>query len=101
MTTVMGAVVDGPNVEPMLVMEFMEHGSLYDMLHNETFAIEAELLLPILSDISQGMRFLHSAAPPVVHGKLQFPSRTRSNADTSHNLICCRGLESCKHFGGQ
>jgi serine/threonine protein kinase len=55
----------------MLIMEFMEYGSLYDILHNETMPIDAELLLPILRDISQGMRFLHAAEPPVIHGDLK------------------------------
>ena len=49
----------------------MDHGSLYDLLHNETMVIEGELLLPILRDISQGMRFLHSADPQVIHGDLK------------------------------
>ena len=49
----------------------MEHGSLYDLLHNETMVIEGELLLPILRDISQGMRFLHSADPQVIHSDLK------------------------------
>ena len=55
----------------MLIMEFMEYGSLYDILHNETMPIDSELLLPILRDISQGMRFLHAAEPPVIHGDLK------------------------------
>ena len=64
----MGAVI---GKDPMLVMEYMEHGSLYDILHNETMPIEAELVLLILRDISQGVRFLHSAEPPVIHGDLK------------------------------
>ncbi|CAB9514122.1 Receptor-type guanylate cyclase gcy [Seminavis robusta] len=69
-TTVMGAVISR-KTEPMLIMEFMDHGSLYDLLHNETLIIEGELLLPILRDISQGVRFLHAAVPQVVHGDLK------------------------------
>jgi len=57
--------------EPMLVMEYMDYGSLYDLLHNETMAIDGEFLLPILRDISQGMRFLHAANPQVLHGDLK------------------------------
>lgn len=57
--------------DPMLIMEFMEHGSLYDLLHNETMVVEGEILLPILRDISQGMRFLHAADPQVIHGDLK------------------------------
>jgi guanylate cyclase len=55
----------------MLIMEHMDHGLLYDLLHDKTMVIEGELLLPILRDISQGMRFLHSANPQVIHGDLK------------------------------
>eukprot|EP00547_Thalassionema_nitzschioides_P009863 CAMPEP_0194225370 /NCGR_PEP_ID=MMETSP0156-20130528/39458_1 /TAXON_ID=33649 /ORGANISM="Thalassionema nitzschioides, Strain L26-B" /LENGTH=1223 /DNA_ID=CAMNT_0038957291 /DNA_START=131 /DNA_END=3802 /DNA_ORIENTATION=+ len=69
-TTVMGAVLDGVN-EPMLVMECMERGSLHDILHNKTMELDGELILPLLSDITQGMRFLHCANPAVIHGDLK------------------------------
>ena len=68
--TVMGAVLDN-GYEPMLVMEYMHHGSLYDLLHNRTFELEGETILPILTDISSGMRFLHCATPPVIHSDLK------------------------------
>jgi class 3 adenylate cyclase len=53
------------------VLEYFEHGSLYDLLHNETIFIEGNLILPILRDVSQGVRFLHSADPQVIHGDLK------------------------------
>ncbi|CAJ1963245.1 unnamed protein product [Cylindrotheca closterium] len=65
----MGAVIDGS--EPMLVMEFMEHGSLYEVLQNPTIALESDLILHIIQDIAQGTRFLHSSNPPVIHGDLK------------------------------
>ena len=50
----------------------MDHGSLYDVLHNETIPLEAETALSILQDISQGMRFLHAASPhQIIHGDLK------------------------------
>jgi len=52
-------------------MEYMDHGSLYDMLHNDTMPIDDTLILPILRDITQGVRFLHAADPQVVHGDLK------------------------------
>ena len=55
----------------MLVMEYMDHGSLYDLLHNETVVLEGEQILPILRDITSGIRFLHSASPRVIHGDLK------------------------------
>lgn len=69
-TTIMGAVIS-KSEEPLLVMEYMDHGSLFDLLHNETLVIEGDLVLPILRDISQGMRFLHAANPLVIHGDLK------------------------------
>lgn len=69
-TTVMGAVME-PHQEPMLIMEYCCHGSLHDLLHNETMVIEGDLVLNILQDIAQGVRFLHSAKPAVIHGDLK------------------------------
>ena len=64
--TIMGVVTHGD--EPLLVMEFMTNGSLQDLLHNETLQLDSELLLPMLCDILQGMRFLHAAVEPIIHG---------------------------------
>eukprot|EP00571_Detonula_confervacea_P002410 CAMPEP_0172315400 /NCGR_PEP_ID=MMETSP1058-20130122/25061_1 /TAXON_ID=83371 /ORGANISM="Detonula confervacea, Strain CCMP 353" /LENGTH=1336 /DNA_ID=CAMNT_0013029473 /DNA_START=176 /DNA_END=4186 /DNA_ORIENTATION=+ len=69
-TTVMGSVIDLKD-EPMLVMEYMDNGSLYDLLHNDTIVIDGELIFPILQDISSGARFLHAADPKVIHGDLK------------------------------
>lgn len=66
----LGAIVSR-NEEPMMIMEYMDHGSLYDVLHNETMVLEGEIILPILCDIAQGLRFLHAALPAVIHGDLK------------------------------
>lgn len=68
--TVMGAVID-PSEEALLIMEFMEMGSLYDVLHDETISLDGGLLLNILGDIAQGARFLHSADLQVIHGDMK------------------------------
>jgi len=67
-TTVMGAVLSD---DPLLVMECMSNGSLRDLLSNQTFPLDPELSLPLLRDILQGMRFLHAADPPILHGDLK------------------------------
>jgi serine/threonine protein kinase len=69
-TTVMGAVIESGQ-EPLLVMELMDHGSLFDLLHNSTMIVEGDIVLPILRDVAQGLRFLHAATPQVVHGDLK------------------------------
>lgn len=52
----MGAVMN--TKEPLLVMELMDRGSLYDLLTNETVVFEAETLLNLARDIACGMNFL-------------------------------------------
>jgi len=66
-TTVMGAVVSN-SVDPMLVMEYMEYGSLHDLLHNETMSLGGEIILQVVRDIVQGIQFLHASKPPLLHG---------------------------------
>lgn len=67
---VMGAVISRTS-EPLLVMEYMDHGSLYDILHNKTFVLEGDCILPILRDVARGVRFLHAADPQVIHGDMK------------------------------
>ena len=64
----MGAVVSAYE-DPLLIMEVMDYGSLSDMLQNGTLLLEAEIILPMLQDITSGCRFLH--ATDVVHGDLK------------------------------
>ena len=66
----MGAVVENGK-DVVLIMEYMEKGSLYDILHNQTTILEQDILLPLLQDICSGIRFLHTADPPVIHGDLK------------------------------
>jgi len=49
----------------------MDHGSLHDLLHDGTVILDAEIIVPIIRDISKDMRFLHSAHPRVIHGDLK------------------------------
>jgi serine/threonine protein kinase len=70
-TTVMGATVQSGRQEPMMVMEYMENGSLYDLLQNETLHISGDLIVQIFRDVSQGLRFLHASKPPILHGDLK------------------------------
>ena len=49
----------------------MEHGSLHDLLRNETMFCGGEIILQICRDIAQGLRYLHASKPPILHGDLK------------------------------
>ena len=57
--TVMGCVVTH-KYEPMLVLEYMQFGSLHDLLHNDSMLLETSVRLSVLHDVASGLRFLHS-----------------------------------------
>ncbi len=44
---------------------------MYDLLHNDTLALDADIVLPIMYDVVNGMAFLHAASPPVLHNDLK------------------------------
>lgn len=68
--TVMGAVMSSYHT-PMLIMEYMEYGSLHDLLRNETMYLSGEIILQVARDVAQGLRYLHTAKPPILHGDLK------------------------------
>lgn len=43
----------------------MDHGSLHDLLHNETVAIEGRQVMSMMVDVASGIRYLHSSK--VIH----------------------------------
>ena len=50
---VMGACIESGR-EPLLVMEYLEHGSLYDLLHNRSLKMDGEIVIPMIKDIVAG-----------------------------------------------
>ena len=69
----MGAVMEKHHT-PMIVMEYMEYGSLHDLLRNETMYLSGEIILQIMRDVTHGLRYLHTARPPILHGDLKPPN---------------------------
>ena len=68
--TTMGAVTRRGRV-PVLVLEYQAQGSLYDILRSSMVELEGELVKGILSDVAQGMQYLHRTKPQVTHGDLK------------------------------
>ena len=52
-------------------MELMANGSLHSIIHNDVLPLDIELVAGILSDAAKGLRYLHEAKPPVIHGDLK------------------------------
>ena len=74
----------------LIVMEFNQYGSLYDILHNETIEFNDDMAVEILHDITAGMLFLHDQKPqPVLHGYL-----------SSTNVLLDRNLNARVADGG-
>lgn len=67
-TMVIGAVLDR---EALLVMELMLYGSLHDLYLNTTIDFDGVIVHNVLLDIAQGVEFLHSNKPSIVHGDLK------------------------------
>lgn len=69
-TTVMGAVMTRNN-PPMMVMEYMDYGSLHDLLRNKTLALTGDIISQIVRSVGQGLRYLHGSTPPILHGDMK------------------------------
>jgi hypothetical protein len=63
--TMIGAVFDAG--AELLVTEVLDHGSLRDLVRNQTVPVDGELALQLLHDVAQGMRYLHGWTPPIIH----------------------------------
>ncbi len=66
------------------VTEYMEKGSLYDMLHGGGHVLEPSLRAKIGCGIAEALAYLHSQNPPVVHRDI-----------TSRNVLVCIFPGSC------
>lgn len=72
----MGSSFDPIMKEMLLVMEYMARGSVHDVIHNPKICMPYELKLHLALQAAQGMNFLHSSKPPVIHRDLK-----------SHNIL--------------
>mmetsp|Transcript_20453 Transcript_20453/g.38776 ORF Transcript_20453/g.38776 Transcript_20453/m.38776 type:complete len:1185 (-) Transcript_20453:69-3623(-) len=96
-TSILGVVME-KDEEPMIVMEFMERGSLYDILQNRTRCLDAEVLKSIIADVVAGVRFLHAAEPAIIHGDLK--ARNILVDRRGGAKVADFGLSNKNHLGG-
>lgn len=75
----MGITRDTNTNEIMLVMEFMQHGSLEDLLfpkHStcQKVTLECQDVIQIALDVATGLKYLHSQSPKIIHRSLSSAS---------------------------
>ncbi|XP_020188944.1 wall-associated receptor kinase 5-like [Aegilops tauschii subsp. strangulata] len=59
---------------PILVYEFVPHGTLFELIHGKNHALQISFntLLRIAHEAAEGLCFLHSyASPPIIHGDVK------------------------------
>ena len=66
-----GAGKSQPEDVPFLVMEYMERGSLRNVLYDLSIDIDYERKLSFAMDSARGMNFLHTLEPPRIHRDLK------------------------------
>lgn len=57
-----------------IISQFIPRGSLFDLLHRSTTAIEPRRRLALAKDVVKGLLYLHSCEPPIVHRDLKSPN---------------------------
>ncbi len=66
-----GAGKSQPGDVPFLVMEYMERGSLKNVLYDLSIDIDYDRKLSFAMDSARGMHFLHTLEPPRIHRDLK------------------------------
>ena len=64
-----------------IVTEFLHHGNMYDLLHNNDFDLTPAYRWRMMHDIAKGMAFLHGTEPPIIHRDLKSPNVLMASLD--------------------
>eukprot|EP01117_Protostelium_nocturnum_P007651 TRINITY_DN2744_c0_g1_i3.p1 TRINITY_DN2744_c0_g1~~TRINITY_DN2744_c0_g1_i3.p1 ORF type:complete len:746 (+),score=216.81 TRINITY_DN2744_c0_g1_i3:138-2240(+) len=61
----------GKNGEALIVTEYIERGSLSDVLRDSSVTLDWRIMLKMASDAAKGMNYLHTYSPPIIHRDLK------------------------------
>ncbi|MCO5564911.1 hypothetical protein L7F22_018579 [Adiantum nelumboides] len=88
-----GAVTRPPNLS--IVTEYLPRGSLFRLLHRPNCQIDERLRLKMALDVAEGMNYLHTSRPIIVHRDLKSPNLL---VDKDWVVkVCDFGLSRLKH----
>ncbi len=57
--------------EIMLVMEYIKHGSLQDLLFKHNVKLERHQVIQLALDVAKGLNYLHCLTPKIIHRDLK------------------------------
>ncbi|KAF8305017.1 kinase-like protein [Clavulina sp. PMI_390] len=81
------------NFPPMMILPFMQRGSLEKLLDGSP--LQPDAFKPMLLRISKGVDYLHSQRPSIIHGDLH-PGNVLID-DEGNPLLCDFGLSRIQH----
>ena len=70
-----------------LVTEFIHHGNLYHLLHQNDKELSWLFRWRCAIDIAKGMNFLHTTTPPIIHRNLKTPNILISNINEKEPVL--------------
>ena len=82
-----GAVTEQPNL--CVVLEFMEAGSLHELIHKRKTVLQLPRLLQLATDVASGCHYLHRLKPAIIHRDLK----------SSNILLTATGAAKIADFG--
>ncbi|KAH7287233.1 hypothetical protein KP509_32G045200 [Ceratopteris richardii] len=89
----LGAVTRPPNLS--IVTEYLPRGSLFRLLHRPNCQLDERLRLKMALDVAEGMNYLHTSRPIIVHRDLKSPNLL---VDKDWVVkVCDFGLSRLKH----
>ena len=82
-----GAVTEQPNL--CVVLEFMEAGSLHELIHKRKTVLQLPRLLQLATDVASGCHYLHRLKPAIIHRDVK----------SSNILLTATGAAKIADFG--
>ncbi len=67
----MGTTMKPDTTEIMLVMEYMKHGSLEDLLFKHHVKLDRHQVIQLALDVAKGLNYLHNLTPRIIHRDLK------------------------------
>jgi serine/threonine protein kinase len=58
----------------LMITEFLPCGNLYNFLRNKSQTFDFRFALQVAMDVAEGMNFLHSTTPTILHRDLKSPN---------------------------